>query len=80
MENLMSPGLGSLGIDLLSVPERLTLVHAIWDSIAADRAAVPLSDSQLAEIRRRAARHDAGQTVIVPWEEVESEAPAKLQR
>jgi putative addiction module component (TIGR02574 family) len=76
----MSPSLASLGIDQLSVADRLTLVHAIWDSIASDSDAVPLSESQLAEIRRRAAKHDAGQSTTVPWEEVEKEALATLDQ
>jgi putative addiction module component (TIGR02574 family) len=76
----MAPSLTSLGIDQLSVDDRLTLVHAIWDSIASDSAVIPLSDAQLAEIRRRAAKHDAGQGTAIPWEEVEAEALAKLKK
>jgi putative addiction module component (TIGR02574 family) len=76
----MAPSLTSLGIDQLSVDDRLTLVHAIWDSIASESAAIPLSDAQLAEIRRRAAKHDAGQGMTIPWEQVEKEALAKLKK
>ena len=76
----MSPSLASLGIDRMSIPERLTLVHAIWDSIATDQDAVPLSESQLAEIRRRAARHDSGHATTVPWEQVQNEALDRLKR
>lgn len=75
----MSPTISSLGIDRLSVPDRLTLVHAIWDSIALEQKAVPLSEAQLEEIRRRAARHDAGEVRAIPWEQVQSEARARLK-
>ena len=37
----MTPTLESLGIDRLSVPERVALVHAIWDSLAAEIEATP---------------------------------------
>ena len=37
----------------LSVPERLDLVEAIWDTIAADPAALPLSDEHREELDRR---------------------------
>lgn len=61
------------------MPDRLTLVHAIWDSIALEQKAVPLSESQLAEIRRRAARHDAGEVQAIPWEQVQAETRARLK-
>lgn len=76
----MAPTLSSLGIDQLSVPERVSLVHAIWDSIAADQSAVPLSDSQQQEILRRAAKHDGSPQPVVPWEQVRDEALARLKR
>ena len=37
----------------LSIGERIRLVEDIWDSIAADQAALPLTDEQRAEIDRR---------------------------
>ena len=42
----MGASMKSLGIDRLRVEERLALVEEIWDSIAADSAAVPLTDAQ----------------------------------
>ena len=54
--------LKSLGIDRLSVEERLTLVEDLWDSIADENAAAPLTDAQRAELDRRPAhcRREAG--------------------
>ena len=37
----------------LPIDERIRLVEDIWDSIAADQAAVPLTDAQRVEIDRR---------------------------
>ena len=37
----------------LSIGERIRLVEDIWDSIAADQAALPLTDEQRAELDRR---------------------------
>ena len=48
----------------LSVSERLALVEEIWDSISADPSSVPVSESQIAEARRRLADHDADPTSV----------------
>ena len=37
----------------LSIGERMQLVEDIWDSIAADQAALPLTDEQRVELDRR---------------------------
>jgi putative addiction module component (TIGR02574 family) len=37
----------------LSVDERIKLVEELWDSIACDQKALPLTDEQKAEIDRR---------------------------
>ena len=37
----------------LPIEQRLHLVEALWDSIAADRQALPLTDDQRAELDRR---------------------------
>jgi putative addiction module component (TIGR02574 family) len=69
-----------LGIDRLSVADRLALVQEIWDSIAADIEQVPLTESQKAEIDRRLAAHRANPQAAIPWEQVEAEALARLRR
>jgi len=43
----------------LSMPERLELVEDIWDSIAQDAEAFPLSDEQKAELDPRLEAHPA---------------------
>jgi len=37
----------------LPIAERIRLVEDLWDSIAADQAALPLTDEQRAELDRR---------------------------
>ncbi len=54
----------------LSVPERIQLAENLWDSIAAEPDALPLTDAQRAEIERRLAEHDRDPTSAIPWEEV----------
>jgi putative addiction module component (TIGR02574 family) len=57
----------------LSVEERLELVSAIWNSIAADAQAnpalLPLSDEERAELDRRVAEDDADPGAAIPWDE-----------
>jgi putative addiction module component (TIGR02574 family) len=56
----------SLGIDRLPVEERLILIEEIWDSIAADTAAMPLTDAQRAELRNRIEEDDANPDDVTP--------------
>lgn len=76
----MSVQLQSLGIDQLTIDERLELVAAIWDSIAAETERAPLTDAQKAEIDRRLAAHRANPQAAIPWEQVEAEALARLRK
>jgi putative addiction module component (TIGR02574 family) len=75
----MSPTLTALGIDRLSVEERLTLVQEIWDSIVAEGQLLPLSDAKLQELRRRVAEDDANPDDVIPWEVVKARALARLK-
>jgi putative addiction module component (TIGR02574 family) len=61
----------------LSVAERLALVEEIWESISEDPSAMPISEEQLAEARRRLAAHDADPSSSVPWDLAEKRLRAK---
>lgn len=76
----MGVSLKSLGIDCLPVEERLALVEDIWDSIAADSAALPLTDAQRAELDRRLAEHENNPDDVVPWEELRGLITERLKR
>ena len=76
----MAVSLKSLGIERLGIEERLTLVEELWDSIAADRAAVPLTEAQRVELDRRIAEHEANPDDVVPWEEVRASITERLKK
>ena len=76
----MNASLKSLGIDRLSVEERLALVEELWDSIAEGSAAVPLTDAQRAELDRRLADHEAHPDDVVSWDDVKASIAARLKR
>ncbi len=69
----MSPNMRALGIDRLSIAERILLVEDIWDSIAASPEEVPLTDAQRAELDRRLAAYEADPQAGSSWEDVEAE-------
>jgi putative addiction module component (TIGR02574 family) len=76
----MSSLLSSLGIDRLSVAERLQLIQEIWDSIEASNDQLPVTDAQRQELDRRLAALEANPQRVVPWEEVEARALARFKK
>ena len=70
----------ALGIDRLSVEDRLALVHEIWDSIAAEPRNTYLSDAQRDELERRVAEHERNPQDVVPWEQVKADALTRFQQ
>lgn len=75
----MSVSLKSLGIDRLSVEERLALVEDLWDSIAGESAATSPTDAQRAELDRRLADDEANPNDVVPWEDVKTSIATRLK-
>ena len=73
------PSLEQLGIDRLTVAERLALVQQIFDSEAVDQPPPPLSDAKRQELARRLADHLANPADAVPWEQVKADAMLKAQ-
>jgi len=73
----MSASLESLGIEKLSVEERLVLVEELWDSIA---DATPLTEAQRAELDRRIDDHENNPENVVPWESVKASIISRLKR
>ena len=76
----MAPTLQALGIDRMSIEDRIALVQAIWDSIAAEPHPPLLTEAQRLALERRLADHQANPTDVVPWEQVKAEALARFQR
>lgn len=76
----MSASVKSLGIDRLPIDERLTLVEEIWDSIAADSGAIPLTDAQRNELEKRVAEDDARPDDVTPWEQVKASTLSRFEK
>ena len=57
----------------LSIPERIQLVEDIWDSIAAETEALPLTAEQQVELDRRLEEHRRDPDSAIPWEQVREE-------
>ena len=60
----------------LSVDERIRLVEDLWDSIAADQNALPLTTEQRLELDRRLERYNDDAAAIQPA----AEAIARIRR
>ncbi|MCY2989436.1 MAG: addiction module protein [Planctomycetota bacterium] len=76
----MTSTMKALGIDRLSVEDRLALVHEIWDSIAVEPRRAHLSDAQRDELERRVAEHERHPQDVVPWEQVKADALARYHK
>ena len=70
--------LKSLGIDRLSVEERLALVEDLWDSIAEESAATSLTEAQRTELDRRLAEYAANPNDVIPWDDIKASITARL--
>ncbi len=68
----MSPTAKALGIDQLSVAERILLVEEIWDSVAEEVNASELTQAQKDELDRRLAAMESDPQAGSPWEEVKA--------
>ena len=76
----MGHALHDLGIDNMSVDERITLVQEIWDSVAADAGLQPPSVAERAELDRRIAEDDAAPGDVTAWETIKADALSRWQR
>ncbi len=56
----------------LSVPERVKLVQAIWDSIEAVPEAVPVTEAEREELDRRLDAYYRDPDAGSPWSEVKA--------
>jgi putative addiction module component (TIGR02574 family) len=67
----------SLGIDRLSIDDRMRLLEEIWDSVADEQPDLPLSDAQKQDLDRRIASCEANPTAGSSWDEVKSRLGSK---
>jgi putative addiction module component (TIGR02574 family) len=68
----MSPTLGQLGIDRLSVAERLELIGQIWDSLPEAAVETSMPAWHRVELERRRASAEAEPDGGIPWDVVKS--------
>lgn len=71
----MSVTIEALGIDRLSVRERLELIEQIWDSLPESVGPDEILDWHLAELARRRAEADARPGEGRPWRDVLGDRP-----
>jgi putative addiction module component (TIGR02574 family) len=75
----MSPTLEELGIDRLSVEDRLSLAEAIWESVAREMEQDSLPEGQRKELERRLADSIGRPAAVTPWEVVKARALARAR-
>ena len=64
----MSVNIQTLGIDQLSIPDRLELIDQIWDTLP-DDITDEVPEWHLAELKMRRRQHDAEPDAVKPWRE-----------
>lgn len=68
----MSSTLKTLGIDQLSVAQRILLVEEIWDSIAVEEQEISLTEAQRQDLERRLTAYEANPKAGSSWDEVKA--------
>jgi putative addiction module component (TIGR02574 family) len=76
----MAPTLEELGLDRLSIEDRLAIAEAIWDSVSRETAAAPPTGPQRAELERRLADSIARPDAVTPWEVIKARALARARQ
>jgi putative addiction module component (TIGR02574 family) len=76
----MPPTLHELGLDRLSVEDRIALAQALWDSVVREIEQAPLTGAQRQELERRLADSIARPDAVTPWEEIKARALARARR
>jgi putative addiction module component (TIGR02574 family) len=76
----MAPTLAELGIDRLSVEDRLAVAQAIWDSVTVELEQASITPAQRQELERRLADSLARPDAVTPWEVVKQRALARARR
>jgi putative addiction module component (TIGR02574 family) len=76
----MVPTLQALGLDRLSLDDRLAVAEALWDSVVREAEASPLTPAQRAELERRLADSIARPEAVTPWEQIKARARARAKQ
>lgn len=76
----MVPTLQALGLDQLSLDDRLAVAEAIWDSVCQEVEASPVTPAQRTELERRLADSIARPEAVTPWEQIKARALARARQ
>jgi putative addiction module component (TIGR02574 family) len=76
----MAPTIQELGLDRLTAEDRLAVAEAIWDSVAREVEAAPISTAQRAELERRLADSIARPESVTSWEVIKARAMARSRQ
>lgn len=76
----MSAMMERLGIDRMTVAERIALAQEILDSVAADQPPAPLSEVKRRELDLRLADAEANPGDVISWEVVAADALRRFAR
>lgn len=76
----MAPILQSLGIDRMSLDQRIAIATAIWEDIASGTHPSRLTEQQRLELDRRLADHELNPNDVESWEQIKAEALARFQK
>ena len=77
---MASVSIQDLGLDLISLEDRLQLAEAIWDSVVREVESSSLPEWQLTELKRRMENSEINSKVPKAWELIEAEALAKVRK
>ena len=69
-----------LGLDRLTLDERVALAEEILASVAAEVDAAPITAPQRDELARRLAAHQTDPSAARSWDDVEAELLARIDR
>ena len=76
----MGQALHKLGIDSMSIEDRIALVQDIWDSVAVEAGLLLPGTAEMDELNRRLDEDDADPADTIDWNTIKTEANARWKR
>jgi putative addiction module component (TIGR02574 family) len=73
----MSVNVAALGLDQLSVGDRLDLIDQIWNTLPLDVASTDVPEWHLAELKKRREEMAANPTAGAPWRDALNQLGAR---
>ena len=70
MQTMLPESIALNELMALSVPQKLALIEALWDSIDPAEQAPSMSDALVEELDRRKAAAERDPSSLVPWETI----------